>query len=200
MAGVLDVSVQSDNFCLFYQTGNWFFCHAKSEWAAWVQAIGSIIAILASVGVVFLSSYLSSKAKRIEDAKKEMVVLVLYLGVMHNFKVLLKSFKEHAGRESLAQRWCEYIFATLQKTQLITPEQLKSLSVLSESGAMNFAYAINIIGDVEIILEHALNVGEEYQYTKVIDNIFERFTNAISYIDKGMDMFEKEGIKYSSLS
>ncbi len=45
MAGVLDVAVQSDNFCLFFQSGNWIFCHTKSEWAAWVQAIGSVAAI-----------------------------------------------------------------------------------------------------------------------------------------------------------
>lgn len=46
MTGVLDVAVKLDNFCLFFQYGNWFFCHTKSEWAAWVQAVGSIIAII----------------------------------------------------------------------------------------------------------------------------------------------------------
>jgi len=88
---VLSVAVQSDNYCLFYQSGNWFLCLTKSEWAAWSQAIFSILAI---IGSAWISNNLFAKEKKHELDLRKREFLIKAISVASNLRQFSVDVKE----------------------------------------------------------------------------------------------------------
>ena len=54
--------MSTPDYCLFF-VNSWSMCMQKSEWASWVQAVGSIFAILAAIGI--------AGWQRFEDHRRE---------------------------------------------------------------------------------------------------------------------------------
>lgn len=61
--------MQQPDYCLFW-IDSWVTCMPKSEWATWVQAIGSVLAIVFSVWVVTKQHNLELRRQKVAELAK----------------------------------------------------------------------------------------------------------------------------------
>lgn len=79
-------------YCLFW-IGSW--CMPRSDWAAWVQAIGSLFALAIAIGVPALQHRAQESARRgdkIADAER---LLNICIGIAARANEILRSIAEH---------------------------------------------------------------------------------------------------------
>lgn len=78
LARAVEAAKPAEEFCLRMVEQQWWSCMTKAEWSGWMQAIGALIAILASVLIV---SFQMNSAERIKQAAAARRVLSLVAGL-----------------------------------------------------------------------------------------------------------------------
>lgn len=173
--------------------------NANAGLAAWIQAFGSIFAIVGAFLVVFCSHKLNEKANRDRIKVQEKVALIVHHGNVENIQVLLEAFLEYAN-ESKALYWCKYINNSLDGEIIINIDDLKSLSLFNELGASHIAHALNIISGAKVVLSQSLfeNISEGTA-RDLLKNIKLRLSEALKYIDLGMESLKSDIDDYKKL-
>lgn len=77
-----------------------FFCALSlSEQAAWVQAVGSILAIVVAIIIPMRANALSNREKIIENKRKAKALTVLVLPDLYNLRSFVRSFIQEQNDE-----------------------------------------------------------------------------------------------------
>lgn len=125
-----------DEYCLFWS--NWGpLCMLKSEWAGWVQAVGSVAAIVAAFLIAYKQSALARREKIQSDIAAAFVIGTYVADHMVSirtfFSVLQKDLEGRTDAEYFhAQRYQDQI----DKLILPTESQLLHLAPVITDGAI----------------------------------------------------------------
>ncbi|MDX4955318.1 hypothetical protein [Delftia acidovorans] len=136
-------SSQSQNYCVIW-------CMTKSEWASWVQAGGSIIAIVVTFVIASLDSIRTKKAQRhaARDLRESAVA------VMRTFDGAIASIPKRLKPDGNRSFWdvrlsCILLEAELRRADLIP---LQALSLNEQKGLFAFRLAaIQIIEALRMV-------------------------------------------------
>lgn len=121
-----------DEYCLFWS--NWGpLCMPKSEWASWVQAVGSVAAILAA----FLIAYNQSVLARREKIKSDFAAAFVIGTYVADHLVSIKTFFSVLQNDLEGRTDTEYFHA--QKYR----DQIDELILPTESQLLHLAPVIN---------------------------------------------------------
>ena len=84
----------NQEYCMFW-TNWWWLCMTKAEWAGWVQAVGSIAAIMAGVAVVHWQLQRQQHQQRVDQTRKYRLIAGHIFAMRGALTRILDLPKEH---------------------------------------------------------------------------------------------------------
>jgi len=174
----------------------WLFIKDNKDAPAWIQAVGSIGAIIGSFFLANLSHRLAENSKNKEIEKQERVALISHYGSILNYKILLSGLVEtYKGANQMAdiRGYCLHIGEVLSSNKLPSLAEIKSIANLTELGASHLAHADNIMSGAKVVLAQSQGIIEGSDYELLMEmkiDFNNRFNSAIRYLDCALEVLQ----------
>ncbi len=177
------------DYCLFWI--NWWpLCMPKAEWASWVQAVGSIVAICAAIGIVLLQHKLERKNITISHAREAVALqfgALQLIGAVHGLaeklhKELVETPNPTIGSMQNMQTELAGAVAALGRVDHLrfnTHFMIESLQVAESMGAV-------LVSHMETTLEYARTQG-----VLMLDSVREAAKRCVDQLPPRMEKIHK---------
>lgn len=196
----------AQEYC-FLGCQHWSMCMTKAEWSGWVQAIGSIAAIVASVGV---SRWLNNKEKRESREGAELAAqinLIPYASRLETYDQRFQTLKEHLANASYSSSeewyvpashvlnrpyasWVSIILSKVENVDLLSHESIAAIAIVDAENAN----ALSIFGEsLRQLREHLASpsVG-----SRLSVNSYKSIIGLIGYISGNATIANKRTQKF----
>lgn len=144
------MSTMNPDFCFLWihkwwpWSDPWWACMQKGEWSAWVQAVFSVAAIIAAIGIAMWQRHSEQKASRATARATVMVVGAATDSKLHMLIATITAVLDehlHPSRPTAVER-ARFVQALFAKTELPSEEQMLLLAGAMPNAAATMASGV----------------------------------------------------------
>ena len=111
--------MDSNEYC-FLWIDWWATCLNKNEWASWVMAVGTILAVVAAIYVPYRQEQNNRKAQRHEAFQKKLGLITLCSEFSHEVRIAMEKVVDKFSHDNQRSPYTSFErLKTLQETALI---------------------------------------------------------------------------------
>lgn len=150
-------------YCLLW-IDHWSTCMTKGEWSGWMQAVFSVVAILAAIGIAQYQRYSQIKEKRIEAHES---ALVAGMSVLSKLRGLLTTLNgactlwDPVNDPEGAAHWADLLHDSFDMATLPSENELRALVVVPNECLAHLSKGLDEIGSIHMLLKTAHGEGRK---------------------------------------